>query len=258
MRKTAQDRMDSGLRKAIEKYNAACKKALESVDVLEEGPFLVARDIPLLAFEAWSIIQEKHWKLYYNKKTKEIWLYGDPSEPHETAIYWFTKEIPVLICLLGGRDAEKTIDGTGSTTRDLPEARKEPDFSFKVQNNNGNPSIVGEIAYNNESFRELKHESNLWKTSQGTQLFIGIKINNRTRSSKKDPNLIAIVWRKNPYQFNEINFGKGSKNTQNNHLFIDIPLDCLFYGGIFPNSLQGHNKIGLDLYELRQKIKSKL
>lgn len=256
---SAQKRMDSGLKKAIDAYHKASQKTLHSPDEIQEsGPFIVAKNIPLLAFEAWSLVQESHWKLCYDKVSGDVWLYGDPSEPHETAIYWFTKEIPVLVCLLGGREAEEIIDGTGSTTRNLPGAQKEPDFSFKMEGNDGNPAVIGEIAYNNESFRELKRESNLWRTSEETQFFIGVKINNRTRGSKRDPQLKAIIWRKNPNQYREINFGKGSENTENNHLFLDIPLDCLFFGGVRPESLHGHDNIQLDLYKLRQKIISKL
>lgn len=41
--------MDFGLNKAIERYNKSCEKALNSINVPEEGPFLVAQDIPVLA-----------------------------------------------------------------------------------------------------------------------------------------------------------------------------------------------------------------
>lgn len=122
-----QKRMDSGLRDAIDAYRKACQKALDSKgSTREEGPFFVAGDVALLAYETWSILQESQWKLLYDKKTREIWLYGDPSEPHETTIYWFTKEIPVVLTEIGGRGAERAIRGTGSTTRDLPEKKKNP------------------------------------------------------------------------------------------------------------------------------------
>lgn len=185
-------------------------------------------------------------------------MYGDSSEPHEVSIDWFIEEVKIELYKQGGDAARRAIRGTGSTTRDLPEAKKEPDFSFKPKNSQDNPTIIGEIAYENESFVELIRESELWRTSIETQFFIGVKINNRTRGSKRNPNLKAIIWQKTPYKYYEINFGKGSSNKKNNRLYIEIPLDCLFHGTQKPSSLQGKNHIKLDLYELWQDIISTL
>lgn len=185
-------------------------------------------------------------------------MYGDPSEPHEVSIDWFIEEVKIELYKQGRDAARRAISGTGSTTRDLPEAKKEPDFSFKPKNSPDNPTIIGEIAYENESFVELIRESELWRTSIETQFFIGVKINNRTRGSKRNPNLKAIIWQKTPYKYYEINFGKGSSNEKNKRLYIEIPLDCLFHGAQKPSSLQGINHIKLDLYELWQDITSTL
>lgn len=68
------NKMNLGLTKAIKQYNFECNKALITSNYSESGPFIIAEDIPLLAFESWSLLQDNHWRICYDKKIKTVLL----------------------------------------------------------------------------------------------------------------------------------------------------------------------------------------
>lgn len=55
---------------------------------------------------------------------------------------------------IGGDVASDSIIPEGSTLRDIPAGKKEPDLSFTAVGVKNGSSIVGEIAYGHESLKD--------------------------------------------------------------------------------------------------------
>lgn len=255
--KTPQIRMDTGLQDAIIRYENAARMALKQDNYPEQGPFLVADKIEPLAFEAWYLKQLQKWKLFYDEQQKQIWLYGDPTLPHARTASWLSSEIYAILRELGGKTASQAIHTDGDTLRYLPRGRKEPDFSFSPVNINSGPSVIGEIAYGNESLVKLKDEQQMWCESLHTQFFIGIKIVDDATHHHRDPKCVLITWdRDKRKKLNQIDFGYRTKCDDLNKMFLEIPIKHLYFGNEIPNSLIGHTHVKIDLFELRSQIKN--
>ena len=245
--------MDKGFRKAITKYRQAAKLATESVGQAEDGPFLVATGISADAYEQWSAVQEKKWQLFWNRTTREVWLYGDPSRLHETAASYFT-------AMLGHKlegDAISRVSVEGSPALTIPAGGKEPDFAFGPLSQD-KPTIVGEVAYHNESFNRLIEEKEMWRNAEYIQYFIGLKVTVMTQAQKTDPTMTLITWRRDTNKSEVINFGSHSDCDKKSEVFLELPVNCLFHQEQIPYSLAQQTSIKFDLYDLRQRCRKKL
>ncbi len=251
--RTARQRMDEGLRKAITKYRKAAKLAADSFGQAEEGPFLVATGISAFAFEQWSAIQEKKWQLFWNRATQEVWLYGDPSRLHETAASHFIATLGHLL----ESDAFRQVGVEGSPSLNIPDGIKQPDFAFGPLNQD-DPTVVGEVAYHNESFKRLVEEEEMWCNADYVHFFVGLKITDRTRTQKTDPKLTLITWRRDTNESTKVEFGCNSECDEEGRMFLDIPVSCLFHQVQIPASLSQQASISFDLYDLRQRCKKKI
>ncbi len=246
--------MDDGLKKAIKKYRKSATLAAESVGHNEEGPFLVAKGVSKYAFEQWSAVQEKKWQLFWNRLTGDVWLYGDPSRLHETAASYFTAKLGNL---LDSEDAFPRVSFESSPSLNIPDGIKEPDFAFGPLNHD-DPTIVGEVAYHNESFKRLVEEEQMWCNADYVQFFIGLKITDRTRAQRVDPKMTCITWRRDTDESKQFEFGCKSENNQQGQMFLEVPVKCLFHQEQIPNSLANQQFIKFDLYDLRLRCKKKL
>lgn len=254
--KSIESIMDRGLKRAINQYNHDSKMALIHDNYPENGPFLVAKNINSLSFEAWYLKQSRKWKLFYDKNSREIWLYGDPTLPHETTAAWLSSEIRLLLYKLGGDNASDSILPEGSALRDIPAGRKEPDFSFTAVGVKNGPAIVGEVAYGHESLIKLKEEQVNWCESEHTQFFIGIKIVDNALQHHRDPKLILITWDRNKSKAQQLDFGYRTKCDSENKMFLEIPIKHLFHETQIPVTLKNHTHIKIDLFKLRSIIKN--
>ena len=254
--KTPEFRMDNGLQKAIILYKHATQMALKHDDFPEQGPFSVAENIEPLAFEVWYLKQLQKWKLFYDKNQKTIWLYGDPTLPHEKTASWLSCEIFAVIRELGGKAATQAVDPDGSTQQHIPAGPKEPDFSFTPTEVNTGPSVVGEIAYGNESLKKLKEEQKMWCESPHTQFFIGIKIVDKASHHHRDPKCVLITWDRDNEKLHQVDFGFRTKCDAFEKMWLKIPIKHLYHGKEIPTTLTANTHIKIDLYELREKIKS--
>lgn len=250
---TARHRMDSGLRRAITKYRKAAKQAVDSIGPAEEGPFLVAKGISAFAFEQWSSNQDNKWQLFWNRTTQEVWLYGDPSRLHETAASYFTAKLGNLLQL----DAFQRVSVEGSPSLNIPAGIKQPDFAFGPLSRD-DPSLIGEVAYHNESFPRLVEEEQMWCNADYVQFFVGLKITDRTRAQKTDPKLTLITWRRDTNESKEVEFGCRSRCDSANKVFLEIPVSCLFHQAQIPASLSHQTSISFDLFDLKERCKQKL
>lgn len=89
-------------------------------------------------------------------------------------------------------------------------------------------------------------------------VFHRIKIRDRANIHKSDPKITLITWRKKGNKYSEINFGYRTKCDALGKMFLEIPLECLFFGSQkqLPHNLQQHKSILIDLFELRQIVKN--
>lgn len=244
--------MDEGLRKAINKYRKAATLASESVGSKEEGPFLVAKAVSKYAFEQWSAVQEKKWQLFWNRLSGDVWLYGDPSPLHETAHSFFTFFLGHLL----KSDAVSMITTSGSPSLNIPAGIKGPDFAFGPLSQD-DPTVVGEVAYHNENFKQLVEEEDMWSSADFIQFFIGLKITDRTRAQRTDPKMTCITWRRDTNESNIFDFGSNSECNAKGQTFLELPIKCLFHHEQVPQSLIHQEYIKFDLYDLRQRCKKK-
>lgn len=246
-------RMDSGLVKAIAKYRKAARLALDESTHAEEGPFLVATKITRFAYERWSSVQEKKWQLLWNGNTREVWLYGDPSPLHEMAGSYFQ-------FMTGHRLPEDAVDKVttqGSPTTSIPDGMKEPDFTIRPREAKL-PTVVGEVAYHNESFPRLVEEKEMWCRSDFIQFFVGLKITDRSRTQKRDPKLTLITWRRDTNKSETIEFGHNSACVAKNQMYLRIPFSLIFHQSTIPPSLSHQNSLDFDLFDIRGRVKDEI
>lgn len=245
--------MDQGLIKAIARYRQAAKLASDGVKKADEGAFFVANGITRFAYEKWSITQEKKWQLFWNCNTQEVWLYGDPSALHEMASSYF----PMMTGHRLPGDALDRVTTQGSPTITIPDGLKQPDFVIRPREAKM-PTIVGEVAYHNESFQRLVEEKEMWCRSDFVQFFVGLKITDRTRSQREDPKLTLISWRRDTNKSETVEFGQNSACVAKNQMYLKIPFSCLFHHSSIPPSVSSQHSLDFDLFDIQQRVKDEM
>lgn len=260
--------MDKGLSKAKESYFAAVKQASQGLKA-ETGPWVVARNIPAALFEIWSIRQESRWKLAYENDGGVVLLYGDPSRVHENTAGVITKLILYAVedaaeeagGIAARNAARKSLAPAASPLCHLVSSRKEPDFSQTPDDClQYNPTLVGEVAYHNESFPELKRELTRWTARQDlAQMCIGININDEPVGAADDPYL-TIVWKYHRQPHEQLAFGKNTACTSVGlpQYQFPISLDLLYARSNLRGVFGQQNHISIDLFEVRTLIQKTL
>lgn len=251
--------MDKGLALAQQRYFRSVEAAAQNKGT-QHGPWLVAEDIPAALFEAWSSRQESRWKLAYEDHRGRVLLYGDPSPVHENTAGFFSQLIVIALTKLGDDAGGESVTSAASPLRQLVNSRKEPDFSLTPSDClEFTPTIVGEVAFKNETLPRLKRELSRWTAREDlAQMCIGILVKT-PRNARQDPYL-TIWWKKFGTEHQFLHFGKGTQCSQSNlpRYMFDIPFDLLFARSSLTSVLVGSEKVSIDLYKLRRKIKQTL
>ena len=234
--------------KAIARYRQAAKLTSD-----DGGPFLVATGITRFAFERWSTTREKKWQLHWSRPAQEVWLYGDPSPLHEMASSYF----PMMTGHRLPADALDRVTTQGSPTISIPDGLKEPDFTIRPREARL-PTVVGEIAYLNESFPRLVEEKEMWCKTNFVQFFVGLKIAERSQTQNHAPELTLITWRRDTDKSETIEFGCNSACVAMNQMYLQIPFSCIFHHSSIPPSVSHQHSLNFDLFDIRQRVKDEL
>ena len=256
--------MDKGLSVAKESYLVAVKQASQGLKA-EKGPRVVARNIPPALFEIWSIKHESRWKLAYEDDGGVVLLYGDPSRVHENTAGLFTKLILYAVAdaaeeaggIAARNAARKSLAPAASPLCNLVSRRKEPDFSQTPDDClQHNPTLVGEVAYRNETLPELKTELSRWTERQDlAQICIGINVDDVPAGAADDPYLtIVCKYHRQPHE--QLAFGKDTACTSAGlpQYQFRIPLDLIYARSNFRDLFGQQNHISIDLLEVRTLI----
>lgn len=260
--------MDEGLRLAKAKYFRAVRLAARGLKS-ERGPWLIARGIAPALFESWADEQESRWKIAYEDERGSVLLYGDPSRVHETAAGYFndliqTQLIKAALSVGGVASMEAAGDALVSAASPLfrlVNSNKEPDFSRTPRDRmDAAPTLVGEIAYHNESYAELKRELTRWTARPDlAQMCVGLNINDEAQGASVDPYL-TLVCKRYQQPHVTVTFGKGSQCSSaglQQYQFA-IPMDVLFAGSNLRTLFGQQAVLHIDLFKLRTLIKDLL
>ena len=177
------------------------QEALHRADTGQQynpGPWLVAKDIPQIVFDAWVDQVPAVWKLAYKAQTGEVLLYGDPLPPHARTAGWFLMEIGEQLEDNLGRSVKKSFAYSAEERGIISSfGSKVPDFAIIPDPESGRAvqaTVVGEIGYHGEtSFQAVKDEVDLWCRNMHP-VVIGVKITDNTAlSTPHDPRIEVIV-----------------------------------------------------------------
>lgn len=249
--------MDAGLVLAQQNYHRSVEAAAKEKAV-EHGPWLVADNIDPCLFEALSLKQESRWKLAYEDFGGRVLLYGDPSPVHENTAGIFSQLIVLALDRLKpDNNGGETVTSAASPLRQLVDSRKEPDFSLTPSDClTCTPTIVGEVAFRNESLPQLQQELTQWTARRDlAQMCIGIFIKT-PRHVRQDP-FLTIWWKTQQGRHQFLHFGRNTRCTKLGLLryMFDTPLHLIFANSSLGSIFEGLDKVSVDLFKLRRKIK---
>lgn len=186
---------------ALEESIRLYQKALRQADEGQQynpGPWLVAKDIPQIIFEAWVEKVPAVWKVAYKVQTGEILLYGDPLPPHARTAGWSTIKIAEQLEDLFGRNFKNSFVYSPEERGIIPLfGYKTPDFAI-IRDSQSlravEATVVGEIGYHGEAnFQSVLDEVDLWCRKMHP-VVIGVKIaDNTVLSTANDPRVEVIV-----------------------------------------------------------------
>lgn len=186
---------------ALEDSIRLYQKALQQADEGQQynpGPWLVAKDIPQITFDAWVEIVPAVWKVAYKAQTGEVLLYGDPLPPHARTAGWFMMSIAEQLEDLYGRAFKNSFAFSSEERGIIPSfGCKTPDFAIIRDSQNlraVEAVVVGEIGYHGEAnFQTVIDEVDLWCRKMHP-VVIGVKITDNTvLSTANDPRVEIIV-----------------------------------------------------------------
>ena len=254
--------MDWGLQKAQDAYFESVRLAAQGLES-EYGPWVVAEGIKPGLFETWIAKQESRWKLAYEDDGGVILLYGDPSPVHEGTSGFISKSIIGKLTQAGGEAGTDSVDFSPSPLCQLVNSRKEPDFAFQPSDcPQCKPTLVCEVAYENESMTELRRELSRWTEREDlAKMCIGVHINTDRVDAALDPYL-TLFWKYPGSRHHRLTFGRGTACTA---LDLDeyqfrIPFDSLFaHSNLNLVQLFGQrDHVTVDLFKVRQVVIKKL
>lgn len=260
--------MDLGMQKAQERYFLAASRAARGFKA-DDGPWLVARHISPALFELWSGAQESRWKLSYENRGGRVLLYGDPLPVHEDTAACLNDAIKSAVedagADVGGasgrRAARRALVSSSSPLCQLVNSRKEPDFTLRPRDRMQQiPTLVGEIAYRNESMVRLRREVVQWTARHDlAQMCIGIKVNDIAAAARQDPHL-TIMWKLQQQPIQQMAFGRGTACSSAGlpQYQFEVPLSALFAGSNLVHLFGQRQSVTVDLYDVRCLIRDSL
>jgi hypothetical protein len=160
----------------------------------EDGPYSLPGLFSKAEFVAFDRHREAPWRCSYNPATKTIWLYGDPSEPHERGIESLRAaiEAPLFNMLSslspsGSSELDSSngferlrsfVTWTGSTTFENKDGTlKQADQSCRAAHaKSSGVGLALEFAYKNESVAETRRETFKWVHSGNAEIGVAIKV----------------------------------------------------------------------------------
>ena len=247
------------LEKRITEYREALKQA-DLGQQYNPGPWLVAKDVQRIIFDAWAHTVPAVWKVAYKEAGGLVLFYGDPYPVHGIASSWFLTEIPLKLDRIGGEALRRAFLYPSESGFDIPGyGNKVPDFAMKPRFQYGMrlPTLAVEVGYHGEgSFEEIRQETRLW-SSAGCGIAIGLKISDQTVETSGDPRLQLVCIARGGNE-EVIEFGNGSQCVSPGTHVLDLPLALLSrHARPLPQFATGAF-ICLDLYYLRQDIVDQL
>jgi hypothetical protein len=114
--------MDQGFEREKAQWYTYLAALAEGKLAAEEGPWLVAHDVPEEVFLEWEQDLESRWKVAWipystDENTGQVVFFGDPSVVHEEASAWLMQEVVIAHLLsIGGRNLMNSIRYTISST----------------------------------------------------------------------------------------------------------------------------------------------
>lgn len=152
------------LEKRITEYREALKQA-DLGEQFNPGPWLVAKGVGRLIYDAWSHTVPAVWKVAYQETGGLVLFLGDPYPVHGVASSWFLAEIPLKLDRIGGEALRRAFLYPSKLGFDIPGyGNKVPDFAMKPRFQHGSrlPSLAVEVGYHGEgSFEEIRQETRL-------------------------------------------------------------------------------------------------
>jgi hypothetical protein len=114
--------MDQGLKRAKYYWQKYVAALADGKLIAEEGPWLLADDVPLEVFEQWNRNQESRWRLSWQPYPPPddmigcVMFYGDPSVVHDAVAEWLVRQVDRQLFSMGGEAAADAVLVTGSAT----------------------------------------------------------------------------------------------------------------------------------------------
>jgi hypothetical protein len=115
-------RMDQGLKRAKHEWQAYVTALAEGKLLAEQGPWLLAEDIPCKVYDQWSRQQESCWRLSWqpypppDDNLGRVVFYGDPSKVHDAVAQWLGRQVDRQLVRIAGEDEADALLATGTAT----------------------------------------------------------------------------------------------------------------------------------------------
>ncbi|KAI5082442.1 hypothetical protein GOP47_0002185, partial [Adiantum capillus-veneris] len=172
------DMLAYGFEAAVESYRQAVSSALC------EGPFIVAKEVSMPAYEEWALGIETCWRVGFlamaNNKGMVL-LDGDSTKVHEGVVEWIKSQIQHQFYKAVGDTGlffGSLVYPLGSSSHRLQGGIcKQPDCAYtsRTAKMPRKPRLTIEVAYQNEDYGKLVDEVMLWHKG-GVLFSLGIKI----------------------------------------------------------------------------------
>ena len=181
--------------KAIARYQQALNTASNG-DQHNPGPWPVAKDVPPDVLKGWIGSVHGAWKLAYDKCSRRVLLYGDPSPPHARTAGWFMKQVAEQMKDVMGSDALEAVAFTTETIKLQSGSYKTPDFAViadSCEDARSQAVMVLEVGYHCEqTFQAVKDEVSLWSQAMHP-VVIGVKITDNSRAASSHNPCIEVT-----------------------------------------------------------------
>ena len=248
------------MNKSILQYQAALKLA-DAGAKCNPGPWIVAKNVSRIIFDAWSKGVPGVWKIAYKEGTGTVFLYGDPLPPHARTAGWFSQILGPQIEWILWPTATEQLEFSTEELFHIPGwGEKMPDFSIVSRNRRGTSlaCFVLEVGYHHEqSIEVISDEVRLWQ-GYGCPVIIGIKITDNTvLAHAYDPRIEVLVKLKATPDL-RFHLGQGSLvpcTGPNTHV-IEVPTSLLISRASRSTlSASALAPLRIDLFPLQNKIR---
>lgn len=253
-------KLTNKMNQSISDYQAALKLA-DAGAQYNPGPWIVAKDVSRIIFDAWSQRVPAVWKIAYEEGPGTVLLYGDPLPPHSRTAGWFSQILGPEIERILGSTAIEQLEFSSEETFHIPGwGEKTPDFSIVSRERRGSSlaCFILEVGYHHEqSLDVITDEVRLWQR-YGSPVIIGIKITDNTVAAHAyDPRIEVLVKLKaKPDVIFHLGQGALIPCTGLNTHVIEIPTTLLLSRS--SRSMSSPSNLAplrIDLFPLQTKIR---